>query len=102
MTAYLRAKLLMSKGLVTFLDENAAVVALVAAFQTAVTALKAKIAEIDNVSELSSLSIAGFTADKRNFKEILCQTTIDVAGMVYAYAVDTGNNPLKQEMKISP
>jgi len=101
MTAYQKAKLLMAKGLSTFLDENTAIFATVAAFQTALTALKEKIAAIDETAELSSLSIAGITADKRNFKENLCQLTTDIAGMIYAFAVEASNNALKQEVNLS-
>ena len=102
MTGYQKAKLQMAKGLVTFLDENSTIVALVTAFQTALGGLKTKIIGIDDTAELSSLSIRGITTEKRNFKSKLCQLTFDLAGMVYAYAVDTGNSTLKQEMKISP
>lgn len=83
-------------------DESSAIVALVPAFQTALTALKAKIAEIDETEEQSSLSIAGISADKKNFKEAACTNTVDIAGMVYAYAVATTNQTLKQEVKLSP
>lgn len=91
----------MAKGLVTFLNENTALVATIAAFQTAFDALKAKIVEIDDTAELSSLSIAGITTEKKNFKETVCQLTFDIAGMVYAYAVENANSTLKQEMKFS-
>lgn len=101
MTAYRKAKLLMAKGLASFLDENPAIVATVVAFQTAVNALKDKIAAIDDIAELSSLSIVGITADKRFSKESLCQLTADIAGMIYAFAVDTKNNALKEEVNLS-
>jgi len=101
MNAYQKAKLLMVKGIIQLCDEFPAIVSLVVAFQTAVTALKAKVAEIEETAELSSLSLAGITADKRNFKETVCQMTADIAGMIYAYAVETSNITLKEEVNLT-
>ncbi len=101
MNAYQKAKLLMVKGIIQLCDEFPAIVSLVVAFQTAVTALKAKVAEIEETAELSSLSLAGITADKRNFKEIVCQLTVDIAGMISAYAVETSKITLKEEVNLT-
>lgn len=98
MNAYQKAKLLMVKAIIMFCDENSAIVALVAAFQTAVTALKAKVAEIEESVELVSASIAGITVDKVNLKQTLSQLTADIAGMIYAFASANSNNTLKQEV----
>lgn len=91
----------MVKGIIQLCDEYPAVVALVVAFQTALNALKAKVLEIEETALLGSLSIAGITDEKKSFKEIVCQLTIDIAGMIYAYAVETANSTLKQEVKLT-
>ncbi len=91
----------MVKGIILFCDEFPSVVSQVTAFQNAVTALKAKVAEIEETAELSSLSLAGITADKKNFKETVCQLTVDIAGMISAYAVETSNSTLKQEVNLT-
>jgi hypothetical protein len=100
MTAYQKAKILMAKGIIQLCDESTAIIALVAAFQTALTSLKAKIAEIEDTAELSSLSLTGIAVEKKNFKEQLCLQTADIAGMIYAYAVASGNSALKAEVAL--
>lgn len=101
MNAYQKAKLLMVKGIIQLCDESPAIIALVVAFQNALTALKAKVAEIEETAELNSLSLTGITADKVNLKLILCQLAADLAGMIYAYASETANQTLKQEVNFS-
>jgi hypothetical protein len=101
MNAIQKAKLLMVKGLIQFLNENTEIVSIVGAFQTALTVLKAKVAEIDETIEQVSASLSGITTDKLNLKQALSQFSADTAGMIYAFASANANNTLKQEVNFS-
>lgn len=100
MNEYQNAKLQMVNELIQVCNKYSNVVVSVIPFQAALTALKAKAAEIEDDEELNSLSMAGITADRQNFEEIVCQIATDIAGIIYAYAVNTSNNALRLEVNL--
>lgn len=95
------AKLTMYRAVETHCDDNASLIATVPAFQTAFNEFKTKIAEILSVEQLRDASLAGIAAGKSNLKQTLCRQTVDMAGIIYAFASETGNETLKAESQFS-
>ncbi len=101
MNARQEAKITVFRAVETHSDDNASIIATVPAFQTALTEFKAKIAEILAVEQLRDASLMGIAAGKSNLKQTLCRQTADIAGIIYAFASATGNEPLKAESNLS-
>lgn len=101
MNAYQEAKTNMYRAVELLCDNNAAIVALVVAFQTAFTNFKGKIAQIISTTQNKDVVLTGIAADKTVSKLALCRTAADVAAIIYAFATATANNTLKQEVNYS-
>lgn len=95
------AKLLMYQATEKHCDKHADIFAITPAFQTAFNNFKAKIAEINRISQHQEAIWENITANKCNARQTLCQTTSEVAGLIFAFASATSNNALKQEVNYS-
>lgn len=94
-------KLNMYHAVEQILDDNAAIIASVAAFQTATANFKAKIAQIVAADQQKSISLKGIAVDKNVAKRALAQKATGVARLVSAYASATANNILREQVKFS-
>lgn len=101
MDSRLEARLNMYHAVIAYCDENAAIVATVPAFQTALTSLKAKVSSIVSTSQLEEEVISGITTDKGVLRTTLCEQAADIAALVYAYAASINNNTLKEAVDFS-
>ena len=101
MTAKQEAKLNMYHAVVTFCDDNTAIVTTVPAFETALTAAKTKLAAIVTTAQLEAQVIAGIAMDKEQLRSNLCQQARDMASVVFAYASSINNNELKEQVNFS-
>ncbi len=101
MNEYQTASLRMVKKIIRLCDKYSDILMPVVAFQAGLTALKTKIAEIEDNEELSGLNLAGITDGEKNFEDIVCQITTDIAGLLYAYTDEISNNTLKMEVNLS-
>lgn len=95
------AQITMFRAVETHCNDNSSIIAAVPAFQTAFNEFKTKLAEILAVVQLRDASLAGITAGKNHLKEALSRQTADIAGIIYAYAATTNNEPLKAETNLS-
>ena len=95
------AKLNMYRATEKHCDDNAAIIALTPAFQTAFNNFKAKIAAITTTTQQKDVALTGITVDKSSSKQTLAQIAVEIAGIVYAFASTTANNTLKQEVNFS-
>ena len=98
MDARQEAKFTMYRATEQNCDNNAVIIATVAAFASAFAAFKAIIAAIISTTQFKDLSLTGITVDKGNSKQTLCQMAADIAGIIFAFASVTNNNTLKQEV----
>jgi Carboxypeptidase regulatory-like domain len=96
-----QAKFNMYGAVKTHCDNNAAVVALIPAFDNAFKDFKAKIIEIVVADQQKNTDLTGITADKAQSKQALCQQTSKIAGGIFAFAATTSNNELKEQMNVS-
>ena len=98
MTSRSEAKLNMYRTVKQLCDDNATTVALNAAFLAAFNIFKAKLSTLITTVTSESQVIKGIAVDKKVLKQNLCQTTADIAAIVYAYASAINNNTLKQSV----
>jgi len=98
MNANQKAKVNMVKTVVEYCDENAAIIAAVAAFVSALSQVKAKLALLDENEQLNAVSITGIAADKNDRRKTMTSFGFDVSEMLYAYASSTDNKTLKAEV----
>ena len=98
MNAYQKAKVNMVKTVVEYCDENAAIIAAVAAFVSALAQVKAKLSLLDENEQLTAVPITGIAADKNDRRKTMTDFGFDVSGMLYAYASSIDNNTLKAEV----
>lgn len=98
MNARNEAKLNMYRIVKQLCDDNATSVAQVLAFQTSFNIFKAKLSSLILTVASESQVISGITIDKKVAKKNLCQTTADIAALVFAYASSINNNTLKQSV----
>jgi hypothetical protein len=101
MKALQEAKVNMYRAVEKHCDDNAAIVASVPAFQTAVTEFKANIAALLSAIQQEDLATSGITIDKTEAKKTLCQLTADTAAQVFAFASTNNNFDLKQVSNFS-
>jgi hypothetical protein len=98
MNARQEAKLTMYRAVEQHCDNNSSIIEPIPALKNALIRFKAKISEIINLTQLTDLSIAGIVVSKSNRKQTLAQKATDIAGIVFAFASATANEPLKQEV----
>ncbi len=101
MTSRNEAKLNMYRTIKQLCDDNATTVALNAAFLAAFNIYKAKLSTLITTVTSESLVIKGIAIDKAVFKKNLCQSTADIAAIIFAYASFINNNTLKQSINFS-
>ncbi|HLM00249.1 MAG TPA: carboxypeptidase-like regulatory domain-containing protein [Pyrinomonadaceae bacterium] len=101
MKAAQQAKLNMYDAVKTVCQDNAATVATINAFKTALDEFKDKIDTIKEVAQQKDMTTTGIAADKKARKRNLSRIAGAIAGAVYAYAAATGSNVLKQEVKFT-
>lgn len=81
--------------------DNAAIIAAIPAFQSAVNSLNSKIASIIATAQQEDLVTKGITIDKAEAKKTLCQLAADVAAPIIAYAAANNNNQLLKEVSFN-
>jgi hypothetical protein len=96
-----QAKLNMYDAVKTVCQDNAATVAAINAFKTALDEFRDKIDTIKEVAQQKDMPTTGIAADKKARKRNLSRIAGAIAGAVYAYAAATGNDILKQEVKFT-
>jgi hypothetical protein len=101
MNARQEAKLNMYRAVEAQIDSNPTVVSAVPAFQNAFNKLKAKIVEIIGTTQQKDVPLSGIAVTKNNSKKTLCQNASEIAGVIYAYASETGDEKLKAEANYS-
>lgn len=101
MNAKQESKLNMYRATQKHCTDNAAIVATVPAFETALNAFNVKVSAIIAATQQEDLVTKGITVDKSESKKTLCRLTTDIAALIFAYASSTSNNKLKQEVNFS-
>lgn len=101
MNSQKESKLNMYHAVVKHGDDNPAIVASVAAFQTVFTAFKAKVSSISSTAQLEAQVISGISLDKAQLRKNLAQQAADLAAVIYAYASSISNNELREQVKFS-
>lgn len=101
MTSRNEAKLNMYRAVKQICDDNATIVAANAAFLASFNAFKANLSSLISAVTAEGQIITGISADKFVLKRNLCQTTADIAAVVFAYATATANNSLKDAVNFS-
>ena len=94
------AKLNSYQATKTHVAANAAIIAAVPAFQRTFQKIRANIVAIREAAQEKSVALEGITADKAAAREELSALTQNVAGLIYAYASETGDNALREEMRV--
>lgn len=98
MTSKNEAKLNMYRAVAKHSNDNAAIIATVPAFSTAITALNAVISSIISTAQMEVQVISGVALDKAQLKQLLAQQAADIAASVYAYASSINDNTLKAQV----
>jgi hypothetical protein len=101
MNATQESKLNMYRATQKHCTDNAAVVASVPAFETALNVFNVKVSAIIAAAQQEDVVTKGITVDKTEAKKTLCRLTTDIAAPIFAYASSTSNNKLKQEVNFS-
>lgn len=101
MNATQESKLNMYRATQKHCTDNAAIVATVPAFQTALNSFNVKVSAIIAAAQQEDLVTKGITVDKAEAKRTLCRLTTDIAAPIFAFASATSNNTLKQEVNFS-
>lgn len=101
MTDQQNAKLSMYNVVVSVMDDNTAKVATVPALVTVAANFKTTAEAISNTAEQQATITTGVTPDKNATRESLRNTTVNIAGILYAYAVSVNNIILQGKSKIT-
>ena len=101
MNAKQEAKLNMFRATQKHCNDNAAIVATVPAFTTALTAFNSKLSAIISTAQQEDLVTKGITVNKTEAKKTLCQLAADVAAPIFAFGSAGADNKLKQEVNFS-
>lgn len=102
MNAKQEAELNMQRGIEQHLDANTIIITVVAAFVAAFNKIKAFNAQIIALVGGQEASRTGVAADKRAAESALMDATLKIAKIVRAFAADTGNNTLRDEVDLQP
>lgn len=95
------AKLSMYNVVVSVMDDNTAKVATVPALVTVAASFKTTAEAISNTAEQQATITTGITPDKNDTRETLRSTTVNLAGILYAYANSVNDIVLKERSKIT-
>lgn len=101
MTSSQEARLSMYNAVISFCDANAATVATVPAFQTALNSFKDIFSTILQTAQLEAQVITGITMDKAQLRNDLAAKAVEISAAIFAYASSTGNNTLKERANYS-
>lgn len=101
MTSKQESKINMFRATQKHCTDNAAIVATVPAFETALNVFNVKLSAIIAAAQQEDLVTKGITVDKSLAKNSLCRLITDIAAPIFAYASATSNNKLKQEVNFS-
>ncbi len=101
MNATQESKLNMYRATQKHCTDNAAIIAAVPAFETALNVFNVKLSAIIAATQQEDLVTKGITVDKSEAKKTLCRLTTDIAAPIFAFASSTANNKLKQEVNFS-
>ena len=89
------AKLTMYNTVISFCDQQVAIVKSVPALQAAYLSFKGAATNAVAFSRNFEASLTGLTQDKRKLREHLARLASGIALNIYAHADETGNGPLK-------
>lgn len=95
------AKLSMYNVVVSVMDNNTAKVATVPALVTVAASFNTTVQAINNTAGEQSLVTTGVTPDKNVTRESLRTTTVNIAGILYAYAVSVNNIVLQERSRVT-
>ena len=101
MTNRQEAKLNMYNAVVSYCNDNAAIVASVPAFQTAFNNFQGLFGNIIETAQLEASVITGVAMDKSQARNAVAEKAAGIAAAVYAYAISIGNNTLKERVHYS-
>jgi hypothetical protein len=101
MNAKQNAKFKMYRAIEQHCEENKDIFKNLVALNNAFTNFKAKIVELETTSQQKNVVLTGIAKDKSNARLDLAQKANDLAGEIFAFASVTGNQTLKQEVKVS-
>jgi hypothetical protein len=82
-------------------DGNITLINKIPAFLANYNKIKTNIAVVFNNAEEKSAALTGITAGKTNSRQIVSTKTVAIAGLVYTYAADIGDQTLRAEMNIN-
>jgi len=101
MNATQEAKLNMFRATQKHCNDNPTIVATIPAFQKATGTLNTIIAGIIATAQQEDLVTKGITIDKAEAKKTLCRLAADIAAPIVAYAAETKNNKLLNEVNFT-
>lgn len=101
MDANQEAQLNMERTVEEVLDDHVVVTDTVPAVKNVVAVFKAVIVKILAAVQSQGKQIGGIRTDKGKAKEAMCQMATDMAGFGAAYANETGNETLEEELNYS-
>ena len=79
-------------------NNNAAIIATVPAFSTAISDLGNVIVKVENLQSLHTTDNKGVTQDSNHIGEQMIETLLTVSGALHALGVDQGNNTLVEKV----
>ncbi len=92
----------MFDAVIAYCTSNSSIIATVPAFQSAFASFQSTVSEIHSVVQLQVNVITGITADKAKMKDNLAGAAANLAATVFAYASNSGNNALKEQVNFPP
>ena len=95
------AKLNSYQATESHVDANASIIQTIPAFQQTYDKIKANINAIRQAAQEKSVALSGITANKSEARQTLSNLTTGIAGLVFSYAVATGNAALRDEMNVN-
>lgn len=96
------ARLNMYDAVLAHCDANAAIVATVPAFQTAVNNFEDIVDDLRQAAQDEISATTGYALDKAEQRKNLSQLTLDMSGAIYAYAASVNNLVLREQVHITP
>ena len=97
----LESKLNMYDAVIAYCNNNAAITATVAAFQTALTDFSAKVGDIRDTVQMAEDIIIGVAMDKTQAQKDLAAQASTIAAAVFAFAASANDNALKEKVNFS-
>ena len=101
MNKYNDARLNMFDAVISYCNNNTDSIVAVPAFQTAFTDFETLVGQIHDTVKLQANVITGITASKQQLRIALCQQVADLAATVSAFAINTNDLELKDQVAFS-